>query len=952
MGKIVKRLITLAVAVAVALAIIPFTKVEQPVAATESIAVPDGGFNTGNTSTSEDSEVRISGAATLDGKGGVLIVPQAGQQRGGVFSTNPIKTHTGFSASFKMFLGQGSGQIADGFTFIMAKATNQVGATGQGIGYGGIKNSIAIEFDTYDNKLGGGNGTVPHIWYGMDGSMDTSDNNRLVVFEPVDRTADPVVSKFRNKKDFHVYGWVEFNADKSELYVTYSSTPTRPDDYTLVLANGAASGNHWDGETFYAFDPKFNDNIVKLGDEFHVGFTSATGGSMQAVTLQSFSAYGEYTEPGDSKIIYIDDTPVDVGTGINLPDYPPADPTGEQGKFRGYFHRDTGVQYYDEKGKPVNVNDLDAGEYLVSRFSYTIKLRNQGVADGVLEVDENAPLPLKSPVPVQLGYDFLGYYDDISGDAIQYYDANGNITAEAIAATPLWKPFDKDNPDNTGPATLYAMWVRQSIGVDVNLAGGNWENANVPKELEAVDYQTYTTTENLQGGAMIKIPRPSKTGYAFTGWTVSGGGGFMNGDLLTASGDASITLTANWLPITPGMAQVVYDVEGKIETLPYPELLKAFETYYLVDDGDYGVTAGDLEIGSVALVLHVRDVHKDDLEFKPDTDAISGMAEESFSKGALEKLTFYEIYLEKIITDELGDEISRTLLKGLPWTVTAEIPMPDDIKGFSGYTIFQRYDGIVGDISAFGGGWHVVADDLELDIMNFSVLGVLPNGKHIHFERTPEQDDWDDAISGGLMDANGRFRFPDRTKHATPVGNWDDLNVQGRIVELKSPTYHLEIEWGEMKFVFSLDYVWDPITHEYDTGEKVNDWAVTPDSAGFNGVNNQIIVTNKSNDGVVIDFTTKKEVVFLNDVNVEVLKGNLQTALPALGIPLERVPVRGGTANQTEAFLRMWGNPDIDDFKQEYEDAKAANGGSDAWLRIATITVTVKPMGKLHDLTP
>ena len=58
----------------------------------------------------------------------------------------------GFSTSFDFQLSEGSGNPADGFTFIIqANDTAQVGGGGGALGWVGILNSVAIKFDTYSN---------------------------------------------------------------------------------------------------------------------------------------------------------------------------------------------------------------------------------------------------------------------------------------------------------------------------------------------------------------------------------------------------------------------------------------------------------------------------------------------------------------------------------------------------------------------------------------------------------------------------------------------------------------------------------------------------------------------------------------------------------------------------------------------------------------------------------
>jgi len=78
-------------------------------------------------------------------------------------NTIPLVDGNGFQASFSAafsFRIQNSGGIgdedgpgADGITFALNTYSNSYGAIGDGIGYGGLPQSVAVELDTYNNGL-------------------------------------------------------------------------------------------------------------------------------------------------------------------------------------------------------------------------------------------------------------------------------------------------------------------------------------------------------------------------------------------------------------------------------------------------------------------------------------------------------------------------------------------------------------------------------------------------------------------------------------------------------------------------------------------------------------------------------------------------------------------------------------------------------------------------------
>ncbi|MBS0468696.1 MAG: PEP-CTERM sorting domain-containing protein [Proteobacteria bacterium] len=99
------------------------------------------------------------------------LTPAAGGQAGAGYSTTALTLGTGatFSTSFQFQLSQAGGiNPADGLTFVLAKATNGLGIAGGGLGYQGVPNSVAIEFDTFDNgEVGGSN----HVGVDKNGSL-------------------------------------------------------------------------------------------------------------------------------------------------------------------------------------------------------------------------------------------------------------------------------------------------------------------------------------------------------------------------------------------------------------------------------------------------------------------------------------------------------------------------------------------------------------------------------------------------------------------------------------------------------------------------------------------------------------------------------------------------------------------------------------------------------------
>ncbi|WP_445455436.1 lectin-like domain-containing protein [Flavobacterium sp. HNIBRBA15423] len=99
-------------------------------------------------------------------------------QGGAIWYDNVINLNTDFQIIFEASFGDDDNG-ADGIAFVLKKdATPIIGVTGTGIGYQGIDNSLAVEFDTYDN---GFNGDIPadHLAILANGNTEHNNANNL-----------------------------------------------------------------------------------------------------------------------------------------------------------------------------------------------------------------------------------------------------------------------------------------------------------------------------------------------------------------------------------------------------------------------------------------------------------------------------------------------------------------------------------------------------------------------------------------------------------------------------------------------------------------------------------------------------------------------------------------------------------------------------------------------------
>src|SRR5262249_36617852 len=102
-------------------------------------------------------DLAIGGNATFDFASAVYtLTPDTTWQKGTAMSTTRIDLQHDFTISFQAYLGTADGG-ADGVAFVLHNdpaGSNAIGAVGSGMAIAGIRNGLAIEFDTYANPPG------------------------------------------------------------------------------------------------------------------------------------------------------------------------------------------------------------------------------------------------------------------------------------------------------------------------------------------------------------------------------------------------------------------------------------------------------------------------------------------------------------------------------------------------------------------------------------------------------------------------------------------------------------------------------------------------------------------------------------------------------------------------------------------------------------------------------
>ncbi len=186
-----------------------------------------------------------SAAVTTGGRTVMRLSPSKFFKSGSVFSSAPITFGSlySFSTRFTFNLNAQQGGGADGFVFVIQPNGNTVGGSGGGIGYGGIKKSLGVEYDTFNNGRID-QGSSNHIGIDLNGSLASLVQNNALPF---------ILDSRRD-----LTSWIDYDGATQKIEVRLNNSNTRP--LSAILSY------------------KFNLAAVIGSPNAFVGFTSGTGG--------------------------------------------------------------------------------------------------------------------------------------------------------------------------------------------------------------------------------------------------------------------------------------------------------------------------------------------------------------------------------------------------------------------------------------------------------------------------------------------------------------------------------------------------------------------------------------------------------------------------------------------------------------------------------------------------
>jgi gliding motility-associated-like protein len=129
----------------------------------------------------------VIGAAQVLDNNCFLITPAVNDQSGGVWYDNLIDFSNDFTIYYQSYFGSNDADGADGMALVIKQNSNPaIGDTGAFIGYGGIDQSLIVEFDTFQNNGGADQGpeafsdpTYDHIAIMKNGVADHASSSNL-----------------------------------------------------------------------------------------------------------------------------------------------------------------------------------------------------------------------------------------------------------------------------------------------------------------------------------------------------------------------------------------------------------------------------------------------------------------------------------------------------------------------------------------------------------------------------------------------------------------------------------------------------------------------------------------------------------------------------------------------------------------------------------------------------
>ncbi len=272
----------------------------------------------------------------------------------------------------------------------------------------------------------------------------------------------------------------------------------------------------------------------EAGNALGAESVAAAAGNSQTLTfygLKNVTAdVSGLTFSGESTAVYQKDYVAYIAavTGYNLPSEISVEANGHLLAVGQYT-------YNNVNGEITVTAKYVTGDIVIAAAGvpkqYTVNFERQDGTGGSASVTAtyNAAMPSITP-PARTGYTFGGYFTAPDGGGTQYYSETDEGTVEKYS--------------HDGSLTLYAKWTANAYNISCS--------KNVPAAASGeVTGSTTSSTHTYDVAAELSANGYALTGWTFSGWATSDGGGVVYSDgesviNLSVTQGATVTLYAVW----------------------------------------------------------------------------------------------------------------------------------------------------------------------------------------------------------------------------------------------------------------------------------------------------------------------------------------------------------------------------------------------------------------------
>lgn len=193
------------------------------------------------------SQFIVNGKAFQSSSTCWTLTPATNGAVGSVWNEKKINLHQSFDVSVDIFLGCNDADGADGFVFGFQPVSTSIGIQGQGLGFSGVKPSIGIELDSYQN-FDEGDPAFDHVAIIKNGIVNHNSGNTLAGPKAFGNNANVEDCNYHDLR-------VVWNASLKKLDLFWDCDPLL--SYTGDIVKDIFNGDPW----------------------VYWGFTASTGGA-------------------------------------------------------------------------------------------------------------------------------------------------------------------------------------------------------------------------------------------------------------------------------------------------------------------------------------------------------------------------------------------------------------------------------------------------------------------------------------------------------------------------------------------------------------------------------------------------------------------------------------------------------------------------------------------------